>query len=448
MASSADGLDNPAPPGMSLPTAAIFIFNLIVGTGALALPAAFLSAGWLVASVLLLVLALTSYITATWVIECIAACNGIISVEESCRIHQVNQDLDDDKDDKNRVDSDGDTDEDDRTYLVKNDLNGQVDGANYGSTENHLREELSVCNFGQPLELAAMADLLFNKTGKLLFCLCMVLYLYGDLAIYCAAVAKSLRDVTCTIHPDVNCSLPNTTMDSTIGPVGWHDSEVALCWPGSQMSRHNVYRLYVGLFVCLLGPFTFFNVSKTKYLQMFTTVMRWTAFTAMIGLAIARILNRGVEHGSPPSYSLTSIPAVFGVSVYAFMCHHSIPSLISPVKSKENLGLTLFMVYTCIALFYLLLSITGIFAFPSIPDLYTLAFKPNRCAHTIGFTDLLAYYLELFPVFTLSTNFPIIGITLRNNLASMLAPIRWLKQLQTAKYRNAIFALLEPSCRV
>ena len=26
----------------------------------------------------------------------------------------------------------------------------------------------------------------------------MILYLYGDLAIYCTAIAKSLRDVTCT----------------------------------------------------------------------------------------------------------------------------------------------------------------------------------------------------------------------------------------------------------
>ncbi len=29
------------------------------------------------------------------------------------------------------------------------------------------------------------------------------------------------------------------------------------------------------------------------------------------------------------------------------------------------------------------------------------------------------YFLSLFPVFTLSTNFPIIAITLRNNLKSL-----------------------------
>ena len=33
----------------------------------------------------------------------------------------------------------------------------------------------------------------FSKFGRLCFSLCMVIYLLGDLAIYCAAVAKSLR---------------------------------------------------------------------------------------------------------------------------------------------------------------------------------------------------------------------------------------------------------------
>ena len=32
------------------------------------------------------------------------------------------------------------------------------------------------------------------------------------------------------------------------------------------------------LFTLLLGPFTFFNVQKTKLLQLFTSVMRWTTY--------------------------------------------------------------------------------------------------------------------------------------------------------------------------
>ena len=48
-----------------------------------------------------------------------------------------------------------------------------------------------------------------------MFYLCLVIYLYGDLAIYGAAVAKSLRDVACTFKP------PNMT-----SPLNISESEV------------------------------------------------------------------------------------------------------------------------------------------------------------------------------------------------------------------------------
>lgn len=44
-------------------------------------------------------------------------------------------------------------------------------------------------------ELGEMAALFFNDIGRVLFYLCISIYLYGDLSIYSAAVAKSLRDL-------------------------------------------------------------------------------------------------------------------------------------------------------------------------------------------------------------------------------------------------------------
>lgn len=45
------------------------------------------------------------------------------------------------------------------------------------------------------IELVDMARIFFNDTGRALFFLCFAIYLYGDLSIYAAAVAKTLRDV-------------------------------------------------------------------------------------------------------------------------------------------------------------------------------------------------------------------------------------------------------------
>jgi hypothetical protein len=46
-------------------------------------------AGWLLATLLILVLALTSYMTASWVIEAMAACNGLLLLQERTLQHQI-----------------------------------------------------------------------------------------------------------------------------------------------------------------------------------------------------------------------------------------------------------------------------------------------------------------------------------------------------------------------
>ncbi|MEQ2213026.1 hypothetical protein XENOCAPTIV_008615, partial [Xenoophorus captivus] len=54
----------------------VYMFNLIVGTGALTMPKAFASAGWVVSLSLIAFLAFMSYMTTTFVIEAMAAANA------------------------------------------------------------------------------------------------------------------------------------------------------------------------------------------------------------------------------------------------------------------------------------------------------------------------------------------------------------------------------------
>lgn len=317
-------------------------------------------------------------------------------------------------------------DDDDGAYLVKNDMTGQVNVATYGATET-INSSQPVCNLARQLELAEMADMLFNNLGRLAFSLCMVAYLFGDLAIYCTAVAKSLRDVSCTYTL-------NTTNSSSLQLSD-------PCWDGTPLTRSDAYRIFVAVFLFCLGPFAFFNVSKTKYLQIFTTVMRWAAFITMVTLSIMRIADASTPHGNPPVADFSTAPTVFGVSVYAFMCHHSIPSLVSPIKNKSAIAAIMASDYILIALFYLILAYTGIFAFPTVPDLYTLAFAPVAGTTPTLPIQIADYFLALFPVFTLSTNFPIIAITLRNNLETMITDLSLFSSMSPMT-RKLVFPLL------
>ncbi len=146
----------------------------------------------------------------------------------------------------------------------------------------------------------------------------------------------------------------------------------------------------------------------------------FSAFSMMIVLTTIR-LGEGKGEGHPEIANLSGIPVLFGVCVYSFMCHHSLPSLATPIRDKSRI-LGLFAAdYTLILVFYSVLSFTAIYAFRELKDLYTLNFLPSGCGEGKPITHIafIQYFLALFPVFTLSTNFPIIAITLRNNLKSL-----------------------------
>ncbi|XP_024872972.1 transmembrane protein 104 homolog isoform X1 [Temnothorax curvispinosus] len=368
----------------------VYVFNLIVGTGALTLPAVFSRAGWALGLSVILVLAFISFITVTFVIEAMASANAIVTwrhIQHRKRVLRT-------------VGESGPSNSDSEdTPLV----------ASLSTSPDRLDMTCRYYVIQDKIEMGQMASIFFNRFGITLFYLCFAIYLYGDLSIYGAAVAKSIADVACTYLPK------NLTCNDTI-------PDTELCWEGPAFNRLDAYRIFLTMFVLLLGPFVFFNVQKTKYLQLLTSVMRWLAFTIMIVYALKNLFVHGAR-GDPPVASLAGIPSLFGAGVYSFMCHHSLPALVAPIANKSKLNRFLALDYTLIALFYLLLALTGIFAFERLDDLYTLDFGPRGlgdCSKSDNiFMLLMEYFLALFPVFTLSTSFPIIAITLRNNLQSL-----------------------------
>ncbi|XP_054164574.1 transmembrane protein 104-like isoform X2 [Oppia nitens] len=388
-------------------TCLVYLFNLIVGTGALTMPAAFGHAGWLASTVIVVLLCIVSYITTTFVIESMSLANALIKYNKQKDYKTTDDDDDDGEGDTQSASSDDNTSGGDRK------------GSKYQekpSTSAAAMEESSSSSTGQSnlfditekVELGAMADLFFNSWGVQLFYITIVVYLLGDLAIYGAAISKSMRDVTCNYKHD-NCSQKLTLDDQ--------------CWTGvPSVSRQNAYRIYLALTLLFVGPFAFFNVQKTKYLQIATTLLRWTAFISMTIIALIA-LSSGKANARPSTFTFSGIPNLFGVCVYSFMCHHSLPSLVTPVTDKRRIFRYILCDYTLILGFYCLLSFTGIFAFNHLQDIYTLNFEVPQCSsgseEVIKPVPVLDYFLPLFPVFTLSSSFPIIAITMQNNLRTL-----------------------------
>eukprot|EP00729_Bicosta_minor_P005524 gene5524-5614_t len=328
-----------------------FMFNLIVGAGALSMPEAFSSAGWLTGTFMLSLLALLSWMSATFVVEAMSIANAVLKT--------------------------GSKSVDGKKPVIAEKQRRTIDMLQMRTGANDYELDLQC-------ELAFMANLFFTAWERKLFYLTLV----------------SLVTV-----PRVRG-----------GCIGGLEYATA-------------YRAYLALFIAIIGPFTLFDVSKTKMLQLSTIFMRWASFIVMILIAAIGILqhrgfnrfeNKTVPVENVAVSNMAGLPQLFGVSIYSYM-----PSLLTPVSDKTSIRWLLTAVITLTLAFYLLLSFTAMFRFTpeelaATAGLYTLNFADYH-VHTVSRA------LEFFPVFVLSANFPIIAITLRNNLKTLF-PIRSLSE--------------------
>jgi len=241
-----------------------------------------------------------------------------------------------------------------------------------------------------------LVEIFIGRLGKILFTITIIIYLYGSLSVFSVTVPISVVSVT------GGFSIGN-----------------------AHFSADAVYYLYLLCFALVVCPLCFFNFQKTKYFQLFTMLNRTLALYTMITISIVFIAEgNGAVIKDLKWVDFGKLPALFGVSVFAFMCHHSLPGIISPIKNKNAIHLLMFIDVLAILITYVTLGATAMVAYgaetkekcdfqPGPPctlqKLYTLNFNSFKIVP-------IAYYLALYPVFALSSNFPLIAITLRNNM--------------------------------
>ncbi|PRP84336.1 transmembrane protein [Planoprotostelium fungivorum] len=345
------------------PVAWIYIFNLIVGVGSLNLPSGFAAAGLIQGCIFLGIMGFLAFITVTWIIEVLAAGNALLSLEKSGKseIHPEEETY------RRTVIYD------DKTPLIQN-----------TDHETMLGEE-SRFQIKDRIELGMLARLFLGDIGQ-------KIYLYGDLSIYAVIVSNSLTEFI---------------------PLG-------------SLTQDEAYYIWLTIFTLCMVPLTFFNFQKTKYLQYGTLATRNIALFMMIIFAIVFLCKgEGAPKESVPWFTPQGTPNMFGVGIYAFMCHHSLPSLVTPIKNKSRLTLLLAGVFLSIGIVYVTLCSTAVAAFGNtgIQGLYNNNFRHVNWMSD-GLANVVGGFLALFPVFTLTSNFPLIAITLRNNLTILFPSMK------------------------
>lgn len=175
----------------------VYVSNLIVGTGALTMPLGVAKAGLWLAVPMLCLLCIFSFMTATSVIEVMASSNAI-KKRDAKRRGIRNPAFDHHHHERDNSPSPS---VESIQSLLDGDLNqdrsGQPDDDQDPLLPRQESRSAELLNIVERVELGEMAKMYFNKVGRVLFYLVIVIYLFGDLAIYAATVPKSLVSIMC-----------------------------------------------------------------------------------------------------------------------------------------------------------------------------------------------------------------------------------------------------------
>eukprot|EP00897_Mesotaenium_endlicherianum_P003252 jgi/Mesen1/2955/ME000176S01995 len=144
---------------------------------------------------------------------------------------------------------------------------------------------------------------------------------------------------------------------------------------------------------------------------MVAIACRQIALVLMTVLALVRVARDGFHPAGVKLANFTQLPNLVGGAVYCYMCHHSLPGIIAPMKEKEKEVKLAAYTFTLVCAFYLLLFLSTAAAFGSDQPLTR---EWRRAQY-----GALGYFIALFPVLSVSSNFPMLCITLRNNLFSL-----------------------------
>lgn len=402
----------------------IYLFNLLLGTGLLTIPAVFQSSGYILGLVVLVLLCFISYITLTFLVESMSNANFVKKFLLDYKIQKKNlEDLiaDNNADMKSIVSNQVDlvhsrNDLEIFKNLVpksRNDTNGQqisnISSDDYNPMFGYVdlsKQHLNNCfSITERFELGSMTNLFLKPKLSGFFFVSIAAYLFGDLIIYNTMMAKSLRDIACTA--EFNCTESK-------------DYSMFKCWPGVSLNRHQSYRLLLTILVLTLAPFTFAKIQKSMFIQFATIGLRWLAYISMLGITIKVYVHGHQRHEKQLSTAVFSeVHKLFGICVYSFMCHHSVPAILTPIQDKSRLYHKLAVDYITVFGLYAILALASVFTFDYIHDIYSLNFQKSHCSNqpdSEGNLYFFNYFIPSYPVFTLFSSYSVVAISLINNL--------------------------------
>lgn len=242
------------------------------------------------------------------------------------------------------------------------------------------------------LEIGAIAEAVMPRKLSAMPYIVLCVYAYGVLTVYVISGVSSLA--------------------KEIGFVGGIDS----------------YYIILVCFVLFVTPICFLDFQKTRPLQICIGAVRLIVVVMMMFFMVRWLIrqDKDVESRPIPLFNLDGIPDLFGNSAFIFMVHHSIPGLVFPLKDQRHAPRAVAGAFFTCYVVYLVLCLLALWAF----DEETWTSCPNTPSHPCDIQTLFnmnfasvdenwaATFIVCYPILVISV-FPLVAITLRNNLKAL-----------------------------
>lgn len=362
--------------------------NYIIGTGVFGLPYGFRSAGAILSCICMAISSFTAFVTVHYVLEVLARAEGVVSAEE-----------------------------------------------NRGEEMEKFKEKPVHQLTWRKFEFTAMSEVFGGLRGKIFSQLVVSLYCYGVMWAYTSVFASSLANIFNTYALDKDCDI--------YGSVVTHECQVS-------------YYLCVLVYAAIVIPLTLVDVGEQIYFQVFLTCARFSAFIVMIvSVSFAMIKKNGDYSDSFPLFQWGGFASAFTTIAVALNCHQNLPNIYQPIVEKDKLKIMSFAALGTSIGFYTLIAVLCSYHFRGKTEqLVTLNWK-NYSACGDGWDDcprsavaiIIRLWVMCFPVVDVATVFPLLGITLANNLLE-LVPARTSERFnpKLLKFGSRLIATIPPLC--
>jgi amino acid permease len=345
--------------GFSFGVTFAFSINFAMGAGFLSLPWAFNQSGVILGALMMMVIAIPLAISVPYNLEAMARADAVYRLrrKNDSFINEHDPLIHNDPTDPNALMSDG-------NLIVRRDK----------------------------FELYELCELFVGNVAKILFIVCLTAYTYGCLWAFSSVFAEAMAH-----------TLPLFT------------------------SSNSSYFFYIALFAAIVIPFTCMELNEQVYTQVFLACCRLLVIVAMVSSALVAYLTHDqiLDHTTPsPMFDLSGILEILPIAAYAFAFTQSIPALSEPVADKTQLAsIFRFTVLACLV-GYTTIGVSVALAFGSSVEpscnLNWLAYSGGRAlGEPVAYlAQAIRLYVVIFPALDVASAFPLMAITLGNNLFS------------------------------